>query len=188
MAVIRGGRMSNLASPPVHWPALTLVAVILYWTPVLLDPGHSMAVALLLCSYAALLGFAAVNLRLVGMAVVALGLGLNTVVILANVGMPVDPAAVVATGLAAPEELASLDLGPSRQWQSDGDPLAVLGDVVPVAPLGEVVSFGDLILAAGLANVAFRLLRPAGPRRSQHFGSRGHARGRHARARLSAAR
>ena len=42
----------------------------------------------------------------------------------------------------------------------------MLGDVLPVRPVHEVVSFGDLILALGLADVVFRLLRPvAEPRR-----------------------
>ncbi|MDP9420241.1 MAG: hypothetical protein M3P53_08865, partial [Actinomycetota bacterium] len=36
-------------------------------------------------------------------------------------------------------------------------------DILPVALLDEVVSFGDLIVAAGLANVTFRLLRPLRP-------------------------
>jgi hypothetical protein len=37
---------------------------------------------------------------------------------------------------------------------------------VPIRLSGEVVSFGDLILAAGLADVAFRILLPVGTRRA----------------------
>ncbi len=186
LAVLLGGRPGKLPAARVRWPVLTVVAVILYWVPALLGADRTAAVTLMLCAYGALLTFAAANLQLVGMAVVALGLGLNAAVILANGGMPVDPAAVVATGLARPEELARIDLGPSRQWQSGDDPLSALGDVVPVTPLDEVVSFGDLILAAGLANVGFRLLHPPGGGRSHDEGQGGRA-GKHA-ARRSLAR
>jgi hypothetical protein len=39
----------------------------------------------------------------------------------------------------------------------------VLGDVLPIEPFHEVISFGDLIMAFGLANVMFRLFQPAPP-------------------------
>lgn len=166
VAVAAGGRLGNIPAERLRWPTLTLLAVALYWAPNLLGASSSAAVVLILLSYAALLAFALANLRLTGMAVVALGLGLNALVIVANDGMPVDPRAVVSTGLARPGELEAIELGAGRQWQEPDDRLAVLGDVVPVAVLDEVVSFGDLVLAAGLANVGFRLLRPAGRRSS----------------------
>lgn len=166
LAAALGGRLSALSAGRQRWPWLVLVAVALYWVPSVIDSARTATVALVLCAYVALLTFALANLRMVGMAVVALGLGLNAAVILANEGMPVDPGAVVAAGLARAEQLASVDLGNSRQWQDDDDRLAALGDVVPVAMLDEVVSFGDLILAAGLANVSFRMLRPGARGRS----------------------
>lgn len=165
-AVALGGRLARLPDERLRWPALTLVAVVLYWAPSLSSASSGAAVALLLCSYAVLLGFALANLRLRGMAVVGVGLALNAMVISANGGMPVDPRAVVAAGLVSPDQLIGVELGPARQWQEADDRLAVLGDNVAVAALDEAVSFGDLVLAAGLANVAFRLLRPAAGRRS----------------------
>ncbi len=176
LAAALGGRLRNLPAERLRWPSLALVAVALYSTPLLLNVARQGAVAMTLCSYVALLAFAGSNLRLVGMAVVAFGLSLNAVVILTNGGMPVDPGAVVAAGVARPEGLASLDLGNVRQWQDGDDRLAALGDVVPVAPLDEVVSFGDLILAAGLANVSFRLLRPVDGSRRDPSGRRGRSR------------
>lgn len=173
VAVASGGRLRNVPAEHLRWPSLTLSAVILYWTPTLLGASSSAAVVLILFSYAALLAFALANLRLTGMAVVGLGLTLNAGVMLANDGMPVDPAAVVSAGLAQPDELEVVDLGAGRQWQEPDDRLAVLGDIVPVAMLDEVVSFGDLVLAAGLANVGFRLLRPAGGRASGSLRRRG---------------
>ena len=173
VAVAAGGRPGNIPAERLRWPALTLLAVALYWAPSLLGASPSAAVVLILFSYASLLAFALANLRLTGMAVVALGLGLNALVIVANDGMPVDPRAVVSTGLASPGELEAIELGAGRQWQEPDDRLAVLGDVVPVAVLDEVVSFGDLVLAAGLANVGFRLLRPARRRASASWRRQG---------------
>lgn len=173
VAVAAGGRPRNIPAERLRWPTLTVVAVALYWAPSLLGASSSAAVALILCSYAALLAFALANLRLTGMAVVAVGLVLNALVIAANDGMPVDRGAVVSTGLAQPGELEGIELGPARKWQEPGDRLAVLGDVVPVAVLDEVVSFGDLVLAAGLANVGFRLLRPTRRRSSASWRRQG---------------
>lgn len=161
-AVALGGRLRHLPSRRLRWASLPLVAIALYWAPALLGASPSAAVTLLLASYAVLSAFAVANLRVVGMAVVLTGLLANAAVILVNGAMPVDPAAVVAAGLARPDDLEEMDLGPARRWEGPSDRLGVLGDIIPVPPLGEVVSFGDLVLAAGLADVAFRLLRPAG--------------------------
>lgn len=177
LGLVLGGRLGNIPAERLRWPALTFVALALYWAPLVLGASSSAAVVLILLSYVALLAFAVANLRLTGMAVVALGLALNAVVIAANNGMPVDPQAVVATGLSSASELEAIELQGGRRWQEADDRLAVLGDIVPVAMLDEVVSFGDLVLAAGLANVGFRLLRPAGGGRSPGASRRhgGHA-------------
>ncbi len=162
VALAVGGRLGNLPTERPRWPWLVPAAVVLLLAPPVLSV-HSAGAAPALAALAALVAFAAANLRMVGMSIVLVGLTLNAVVILANGAMPVDPAAVVATGLARGEELASLDLGPARRWRDAEDRVAVLGDILPVALLDEVVSFGDLIVAAGLANVTFRLLRPLRP-------------------------
>ena len=174
VALARGGRPRSAPGERLRWPTLLVGALALYWLPSLLDPAPPVDVVLVVLAYAALLAFVAVNLRLVGMPVVLVGLCLNAAVIAANQGMPVDARAVVTTGLARPDELGSLGLGPARRFREPTDRLAVLGDIVPVPGLREVVSFGDLILAAGLANVTFRLLRPAGqrPARSSAGGRR----------------
>jgi hypothetical protein len=174
VAVLAGGRLSDMPAERVRGVPLSVGAAVLYWAPSVLEVPSSAALLLVLCAYAALLAFTVVNLRLRGMAVVGVGLGLNALVILANGGMPVDPASVVAAGVARSDELAGIELGPARQWQEPDDRLAALGDVVPVRVLHEVVSFGDLVLAAGLANVGLRLLHPMAARRpSRPFRRRG---------------
>ncbi len=158
-----GGRLRNLPSERPRWWWLVPAAVVLLLAVQVL-PVDGAAGGLTLVALAGLIAFAAANLRIVGMVVVLAGLTLNAGVILANGAMPVDREAVVAAGLAPREALTSLEPGPARRWRGPHHRVAALGDIVPVAPLDEVVSFGDLILAAGLANVTFRLLRPTGLR------------------------
>lgn len=153
-ALAAGGALRNVPrEPPRRWWLVPLAVVVLATATVL--------PVLTVVALVALVAFAVSNLRMMGMAVVLVGLVLNLAVIVANGAMPVDPAAVVAAGLADEDDMEMLALGAARRWQQPGDRISALGDVVPVAALGEVVSFGDLILAAGLADVSFRLLRPA---------------------------
>jgi hypothetical protein len=135
--------------------------VVLQWVPELLGSSEDSAFVFVAASYLALAAFAVVNLRLVGMPIVVLGLAMNMAVIGANGGMPVRSDAVLAAGIAEDvESVKSLDFGAKRHLEEPGDRLTFLGDVVPVEPLGEVLSFGDLILSAGVGNLLFRLLKP----------------------------
>lgn len=158
---VGGGRPANAAGHTLRWwPALAL-GVIAQWVPELAGVEVRVAFPAVLASYAALGVFALANLRLVGMSVVSVGLALNVVVIAANGGMPVRPSAVVAAGIADdPAEVATLDLGAKRHLEQGDDRLMVIADIIPVPVLREVLSFGDLVLAAGVADVVFRLLRP----------------------------
>jgi hypothetical protein len=66
---------------------------------------------------------------------------------------------VAAVGL-DPDELEPADLGAKRHLEGPDDRLTFLGDVLPLRPLGEVVSVGDVVLAVGVAGLLFRVLRP----------------------------
>ena len=59
---------------------------------------------------------------------------------------------------------ARAGLGAERT-RRPSDRLTVLGDVVPVPALRQVVSFGDLILLAGVSDVAAHLARRRAPKR-----------------------
>jgi hypothetical protein len=133
----------------------------------LLDVSGSVGLGLVYVSYALLTAFALRNLRLVGMPVVLLGLVLNVAVIGVNGGMPVRAEALRAAGHLTDAEIAALDFGAKRHLEDGGDRLTILGDVIPVRPTREVLSFGDIVLAFGIADVLFRLLRPVGLGRGQ---------------------
>lgn len=160
LGLVFGGRASNLGRQPLRWwPALAL-GVLLQAAAETLDVRESVGLSMVYVSYGFLIVFAVRNLRLVGMPIVLLGLVLNTLVIGINGGMPVREEAIRAAGHLMPDEIATVDFGAKRHLEDDSDRLVFLGDVIPVRPTREVLSFGDLLLAFGVANVLFRLLRP----------------------------
>jgi hypothetical protein len=105
-----------------------------------------------LLGYACLLAFAALNRSLVGMGIVAAGLAVNALVIGINGGMPVRPSAVAAA------HVKDGGYGWRHHPAGPGDKFSWLGDIIPVPQLHLVLSFGDLILAVGVADVVAHLL------------------------------
>ena len=156
IALALGGRPRHLASRHFRlwWllPAGVLLQALLERSGV---PG---AFGLLLVSYACLLAFGLANVRITGMWLVVLGFGLNALVIAVDHGMPVSRSA-----------LRSLHTAPTvhevkHHVADDSDHLRFLCDIIPVPPIDEVLSFGDLILAVGICDVLVHLMRPARPR------------------------
>ena len=161
-----GGRLRNLSHRTFRaWPLL--VAGVGLQVIARLSGDHAAGTGLLILSVGLLLAFAVANLSTVGMWLVAAGLGLNLAVIALSGGMPVRPSALVAAGLAEPGRAGAVALSGRHHLERPSDRLAPLGDVIPLAPLREVVSFGDLFMAVGTANVAFHLLAPAAGRRTR---------------------
>lgn len=157
-----GGRPGAAPGRPLRWWATVLVGAAVQVAAVALDLDGAAATVAVLASYALLVTFAAANLRLAGMAVVLGGLTLNLTSMVANGGMPVRDSALVATGLVAEADLPAVDLGPKRHLETPADRLPALGDVIPVRSLRQVLSVGDVVLAAGVVVVTFRLVKPAG--------------------------
>ncbi|MDP9071893.1 MAG: DUF5317 family protein [Actinomycetota bacterium] len=164
IGVLSGGRPAHMAGRSFrHWPVLA-AAIGLQALSGGLAGGAGLGA--LVASYALLVAFAAANVVRVGMGMVALGIGLNLLTIAVNGGMPVGPSAVVAAGIAEPDQLGDLRIEGKRHLQRPSDRLMALSDVIPVRPLREVVSFGDVVMAVGLADVLVHLLRP--PRGGAH--------------------
>jgi hypothetical protein len=161
-----GGRLSNVGGRPVRrWPLLVAGAVL----PLLAETSlaDSVSLACVLGGLGCLLAFCVVNLHLTGMGVVAVGLGLNALVMTVNGAMPVRPAALVTAGVVDDAaEARTLDLGARRRLERPGDHLTVLGDTLPVRVLRQAVSFGDLVIAAGTADVVAHLMHRRRRRRT----------------------
>jgi len=169
VAVATGGRLRNVSARPIRAAAALGAGVVLQAAAHLVTVSDTIGFICIVASYVLLVGFALANIRLVGMPVVLVGLLLNLTVIALDSGMPVRADAIATVERdRTPEAIAQIQFDAKRHLERPTDRLTVLGDVLPVRPVHEVVSFGDLILALGLADVVFRLLRPlAAPRRRE---------------------
>lgn len=158
VGLLSGGRLQNLGEHRLAaWPLLPAGVIV----QVLSNVTHgSVALTLLLGSYVALLAFAACNVRVLGMAFVVIGLACNLVVIGANRGMPVRPQAVIRAGIAnSQRDLADIRLQAKHHYERPSDRLLFLADVIPVRPLREVLSVGDIVMSLGIMIVVSTLLR-----------------------------
>ena len=153
-----GGRWQRLAHLRLNARGLVVAAVVAQAGGALVGVGgfgdarHAYVVGLVASAVCAL-AFCARNLSVPGVALVSAGLLANAAVVAANGAMPVSidaayharvPIASISTGADARHEIAGI-----------GTRLRFLGDVVPVPlPLRpEVVSPGDVLVAAGLAEL-----------------------------------
>jgi len=113
------------------------------------DRWHDLGFGLLVASYVLILGFVARNFVLRGMGIVAIGIACNFLVIALNQGMPVKiPLKWQQEQWAQPTV--------KHHLQQPDDKLRFLSDIIVLKePYDTVLSFGDLILAVGLCDVAF---------------------------------
>lgn len=145
----RGGRVRALARARLRGTVMLWVAVLAHGLLTLGAAGSaSTARALLAAAHGAVLAFAWANRHLPGMALVALGSAANGTVMVANGAMPVSRRALQTISSAPPTPSGRHVLADEL---AGGARLIWLGDVVPVPPLGSVVSAGDVLLAAGVA-------------------------------------
>ena len=143
-------RATRFARPRIHLvPALALGVTAQFFAN--RQTGHS-AVALGTVALVLLVAFGIANLHLTGMGVMTIGLSANLLVVMMNGGMPVSARALRAADLAV-----SADLAGARHVEASGDQLTVLGDIIPVG--GQVVSYGDLIIAVATIDVVAHLVR-----------------------------
>lgn len=143
VALLCGGSLRSVLETRLcaTWALFTAlglqVALDVFWR----KGGSGFGQFLLVVSYGLLIGFCAANVRLKGMAVVAIGIACNALVIAVNNGMPVrtGPETITETVKHHPER--------------PGDTLVGLSDIIVVDPLNQALSFGDLIMVVGLADV-----------------------------------
>ncbi len=129
------------------------------------DYGSLIYIGSVLASLAAIL----LNLRIPGMKIMALGAALNALVIIANGGyMPSTEEALARAGKLEAVERAEAK-APGDDWlltnstiANDDTRLLFLGDVIAIpegAPLANVISIGDVLLAFGAAVAVLRVMR-----------------------------
>jgi len=138
-----GRRPPALAGRRVPWATLALAVA---GAGCLLAGSAWLPVAV--SGYLLLLGAAALEWRRMGTLLVAAGLLANLVVIAANGGMPVKG---VPSGAAD---------GRLHHGLAASDRLVGLSDVIRIPLLSVVASPGDVVLALGVAAVAYGWLRP----------------------------
>jgi Family of unknown function (DUF5317) len=165
IATLRGGSLRALAETEFSWPALVFVSLGLELWAALFDPdslSRGQGVAVLVVTNLCVVVFLALNHRLPGMLVAALGLALNVIVIAANGAMPVSPEAARV----ADTEVTIEGIG--HEPITDDTVLPWLADVIPLPGLRFIVSTGDVVLALGIGRLAYAqgLRRPATSRAS----------------------
>lgn len=148
---LRGGSLDRLGAVPLRARALVVLALLVQLVGTVVGgPVHPAGLAL---SAVLVVAFLVRNRGLRGTGLVALGLLSNAVVVGLNGAMPVRLEAAVRAGTG----VQAVVLGDSRhELEGPATRLRLLGDVIPV-PLPvrpEVVSVGDVLVAAGIGRLA----------------------------------
>ena len=159
LALFFGGNIQNVLRLRIAlWPVLAGAAGLTIL--VAIDVDFDQPEILLAASLFAVGAACAVNVHLAGAGVVLIGVSLNLLALVLNGHIAVDPDAVVNAGIASTADLHAVALGIGRKFQTADTVIPSLGAVIPVRLVGEVFSFGDLVVMAGLANLGFRILSP----------------------------
>lgn len=163
VARLRGGSFESLAATPFKAPFLLWAGLVIQlglgvWEPEWLSEDGALAVVL--GTNALVAAFLALNQRQPGMALAAIGMSLNVLVIAANGAMPVSSSAAGEAGLELRE------LGVKHEILNESTRLPWLADVIPVPGLSMLISVGDIVLAVGIAWFVYRrMTAPRGGRR-----------------------
>ncbi len=113
--------------------------------------SHRLGAVLL--SYALLGVFALRNFTRAGMGVLLVGVALNLAPMLLDGGMPVEGHAIVSAHVASAADVALLRFDGKRHLAGAGDHLRALDDTIPDWWSHEVLSFGDIVIAFGVATI-----------------------------------
>lgn len=157
-ALFQGGSLERLARTNFKAVFLLVSGLALQvlfgiWSPSWLTDWGGLTV--LVVSNLLVLAWLIANRSLAGLLVAAVGLVMNLAVITVNGAMPVSADAVRAAG---GDELEISEGALKHEVLDDETRLSFLADIIPVPGLG-ILSAGDLVLAAGLALLAYRQTR-----------------------------
>ena len=161
--LVTRGSYKRLLRTEIHWGWLLALGLVIqigleyatmprqYW--------HSWGFGLLVASYVLILAFCGRNLVLRGMGIVLIGIACNALVIAVNQGMPVK---------FPPEwrHQSWTEATVKHHPRATDERLLFLSDIIILKhPYDAVMSFGDLIIAVGLCDVAYNASRNPRKRR-----------------------
>jgi Family of unknown function (DUF5317) len=166
VALLRGGTLANLIELRLRWTPLVLVALavqLLIFTPFRKQPLIPIwTPQLYMLSMALLTAWVALNWRIPGMALMALGLLSNFAAIAANGGyMPVAPESARYAGRLARYAAQGLPVANNSIATGDQVRLWLLTDILPIPawlPFANVYSVGDVLLTVGGALLCYRTI------------------------------
>jgi len=165
--LLLGGRLNGLERLRLRWIPLAIIGlgiqVVLFLGPVgvAIERLPGLGQAIYVGSTAVVLAFVLANLRVPGLALVALGAGANLAAIVANGGlMPTTPAALATAGLSpsTSNSNSSVVANPALT------PLTDIFALPAVVPLANVFSIGDVLIGLGVVITIAAAMRatPAG--------------------------
>ena len=157
LAIATGGRPANLARLDLAGTRWLGLAVLAQLVGAFL--GGTAYPLCLLASAGLMAVFLGGNAHRPGVALLATGFVANALVVMLNGAMPVSAIALARVGIDT--SAAQLALDPRHEPTTDATHLAWLGDTIPVAlpGLGQAVSPGDVLIAAGAALLLHTALR-----------------------------
>jgi len=148
------GRVQNIREIHLRWMPVLFVSLIMGLLPLFVDLSKPPRLALQFVSMLGVLAFLILNAQATaggvraGFLTITAGWALNFIVIAANGGMPLSrwafergPGGPITPGRGGFFKIVIA--GPRSK-------LRFLGDVIPIKPLGQVLSIGDVILIAGI--------------------------------------
>ncbi len=174
---LMGGRLHNVGGLRLRWPGLALAGLSLQFVT---GPGSTVPVVCLYASFALLIVFTTMNIRVFGFPLILAGVLCNLLVIGVNAGMPVSAAALEASDQG--QFLGDLQNNPypKHHLATGDDTLRFLGDVIPIPlPIAQAISFGDILTYAGVGFVVVGAMRTPARRSELAEGEEGiaHAHG-----------
>jgi hypothetical protein len=162
VAVLRGGSLERLSETEFRWPLLVAAGLGLQVGVELWSPGwlnDELGLAVLLASNAFVAAFLFANWKLPGIAIAAVGMTLNVIVIAANGAMPVSQRALERAGWDGSDASAT-DFDNKHELLDDSTKVPWLADVIPLPYLRTIISLGDVVLVIGIARLVYLRTRP----------------------------
>ena len=158
LVLVTGGSFRQLFRMRIQaiWMVVVALAIqiLLAVVDIPADRLDDLGFGLVMVSYAFLLAFCFVNLRVPMMWVIALGFALNALVIGLNRGMPTADREVTTRSGRTVEE--PIERTARHRPESDDDLLPFLGDRLRVPdPVDELLSVGDIVIGIGVVLVFY---------------------------------